>query len=407
MESIKPEFFIGNRKKLRSLFTGTAPIVLSANGILQQSGDNVFPFKQDPNFWYFTGINEAGLILVIDKEKEYLITPNRPRFSDIADGEIDNEQLINTSGINTVLDYQEGWKKLTNRIKRSKHIAIVPAPPSYIEEYDLYTNPAKATLQAKLKSINEDISFLDIRNHVVKQRLIKQPEEIASIQAAVNITSKAIKKIAKNISKYKYEYEVDAAIEFEFRNSNSKAAFTSVVSSGKNSVTIHYNKAEAELKDNELLLMDIGAQVNNYAADLTRTISIVGKMTKRQKQVFNVVLEVQKFAYSLIKPGVIYRDYELKIEHYMGEKLRELGLINTIERESVRKYFPHMTSHFLGIDVHDVGPIDTVFKSNMVLAVEPGIYIPEEGIGIRIEDNILITKNGIKILSDNLPSSFN
>ncbi len=161
------------------------------------------------------------------------------------------------------------------------------------------------------------------------------------------------------------------------------------------------------LLEGELLLLDIGAEINNYAADITRTFAISGKMTKRQKQVFDSVIEVQQYAFSLLKPGVVYKDYELQIEHFMGEKLRELGLITTIDKGSVRKYYPHLTSHFLGLDAHDVGDYTTAFQENMVITVEPGIYIHDETIGIRLEDDVLITKTGYKILSSNLPSSFN
>ena len=407
MKPIEQAFFINNRAKLRGLFTGTAPIVLSANGLLQQSTDNPFPFKQDSSFWYFTGIDEPGLILVLDKSKEYLILPNRPKFNDIAEGKLDIEMMSDQSGIQEIIENQEGWRRLGTRLKRSKHVAVLPAPPMYIEDYGLYSNPARAHLNSRMKEINDELSFLDIRKHIVRLRLIKQPEELESLNEAIKITGDTIKKIYKNISKYKYEYEVEAVILSEFRKRNSRSAFTNVVSAGKNAVAIHYSKGDSELLENELLVLDIGAEVNHYAADITRTLAIDSKMTKRQRQVFEAVMEVQQYAYSLLKPEVIYKEYETQIEHFMGEKLRELGLITTVNSESVRKYYPHLTSHFLGLDAHDPGDYTTIFKENMVLTVEPGIYIPEEGLGIRLEDDVVITKEGNKILSVNLPSSFN
>jgi Xaa-Pro aminopeptidase len=407
LEEIKSEFYINNRQRLRSLFTGTAPIVLTANGAIQQTSDMTYPFRQDSSFWYFSGLDEPGAILVIEKTKEYIILPNRPKFTDIEEGELDISSIIDQSGITEILDYQEGWRRLSNKIKRAKHAAILPAPPAYIESYGFYTNPARAQLQAKLKEINEEISFLDIRKHIVKLRLIKQPIEIESIENAIYITANVIKKVQKRISKYEYEYEVDAFILSEFRRVNSKPAFTNIVSTGINSVAIHYNKGDTKLSETNLILLDIGAETNHYAADITRTFSIGEKISKRQKQILNAVVDVQQYAYSIIKPGVVYIDYENKIEQYMGEKLRELGLINSIDTDSVRKYFPHLTSHFLGLDPHDVGDRDTVFQENMVITVEPGIYIHEESIGIRIEDDVLITKDGIRILSVGLPSTFN
>jgi Xaa-Pro aminopeptidase len=388
------DFFINNRARLRSLFEGTAPIVITANGLLQQNGDMAFPFKQDSSFWYFTGINEPDLILVMDKSRDYIILPLRPHFTDIAEGQLNLADMSAKSGIKLILDNQEGWRKLSSKIKRSKHAAIVPPPLAYIEHYGFFTNPARSHLKNKLKELNSDISFLDISKHIAKLRLIKQPVEVDSINQAIKITADAIKKITKNISKYRYEYEIDAAILYEFKRNNSSCAFTNVVSVGKNSTAIHYAKGDSELLNNELLLMDVGAEINHYAADITRTIAISGKMTKRQGQVFDSVSEVQQYAYSLLKPGVIYKEYDL-------------GLITTIDRDSVRKYYPHLTSHFLGLDAHDVGDFMTSFQENMLITVEPGIYIPEEGIGVRLEDDILISADGYKNLSANLPSSFN
>ena len=380
---------------------------MTANGLIQQNGDTTFVFKQDSSFWYFTGINEPDVILVMDRIKEYLILPSRPHFTDVSEGELNLIEMTDRSGIKEILDNQEGWRKLSARIKRAKHAAIVPAPPAYIDHYGFYTNPARSQLTNKLKELNEDITFLDLRQHISKLRLIKQPEEIDSINQAIKITADAIKKITKNVSKYKYEREVDGFILYEFKKSGAEAAFTNVVSTGKNSAAIHYSKGDSKLIEGELLLLDIGAEINHYAADITRTFSISGKMTKRQKQIFENVYEIQQYAYSILKPGVIYKEYEERVEHFMGEKLRELGLITTIDRDSVRKYYPHLTSHFLGLDAHDTGDFSTVFQENMVITVEPGIYIPEEGIGVRLEDDILFTKDGIKNLSGILPSSFN
>jgi Xaa-Pro aminopeptidase len=156
-----------------------------------------------------------------------------------------------------------------------------------------------------------------------------------------------------------------------------------------------------------LLLIDVGAEFNHYAADITRTIAVSDKVSKRQRQVYESVHDVQQFAFGLLKEGLELRSYEEQIEHYMGEQLRVLGLISTIDKESVRKYYPHSTSHFLGLDPHDVGDYTLPLQENMVITVEPGIYIPEEGIGVRIEDDVVITKESYRNLSDNLPTTFN
>jgi Xaa-Pro aminopeptidase len=152
-----------------------------------------------------------------------------------------------------------------------------------------------------------------------------------------------------------------------------------------------------------LLILDVGAEVEHYAADITRTFSLSGRPSSRQQAVHAAVSEVQQYAFSLLKPGVMMREYEQQIEQFMGEKLRELGLIKTIEHDEVRKFYPHATSHFLGLNVHDVGEYDRPFEAGEVLTVEPGIYIQQEGIGVRVEDDVLLTPNGIKILTDKLP----
>ena len=166
---------------------------------------------------------------------------------------------------------------------------------------------------------------------------------------------------------------------------------------------MHYHSNQSAIAPDNLVMIDIGAEISHYAADITRTFSSGAKPSRRQQIVHEAVGEVQDFAFGLLKPGVMIKAYEQQIEHFMGEKLRELGLIKTIEREQVRKYFPHATSHFLGLEPHDAGNYDQPLEAGVVITVEPGIYIPEEGIGVRIEDDVLITENGIEILSRRLP----
>jgi len=190
-----------------------------------------------------------------------------------------------------------------------------------------------------------------------------------------------------------------------FRRRGAKGdAFTPIVAAGAQACTIHYVANEAELHQDEFLLMDVGAEWDHYAADISRTIHLGNAPTKRQRQVHAAVKEVQDYGFSLVQPGVKIKDNERLIEHFMGEKLRELGLIKSIESDAVRKYFPHSTSHYLGLDTHDAGDYDRVLEPGVVLTVEPGIYIPEEGIGVRIEDDVLVTESGFEVLSARLPS---
>lgn len=402
-------FFTANRERLRQLFTGTAPIVITANASLQMATDEAYPFHQDRSFYYLTGINVPGVILVMDKEKEYLIVPPREVVVEQFDGAIDYAELSRLSGVQNVVPAKEGWKKLETRLKKVQHVATLGAPARFIEYLGMYSNPARADLQQRMKDINPNLELLDLRTHLGRMRMVKQPLEIAAIQRAVDITIDTLKDITrpKQFLKYEYEYEIEADLSRGFRRAGAQGhAFTPIVASGKRSCTMHHVLNEAALANGETLVLDVGAQVSHYAADITRTYAVGYSASRRMQQVYDAVCEAQDYAFSLLRPGVKIRDYEQQVETFMGEKLRELGLIKTIERDAVRRYFPHATSHFLGLDTHDGGDYDHPLEPGVVLTVEPGIYIPEESIGIRLEDDVQITTEGIINLSARLPREF-
>lgn len=400
------EFFAGNRRKLRELFTGTAPIVVTANGLLQRGHDSTFAFAQDANFWYLTGIDEPDIILVMDRDREYLIVPSRSASREAFDGSVSADELTRRSGIKDVYDDKEGWDKLESRLHKVRHAASLAAPLPYVEQYGMYTNPSRAALHDRLQTINPDLEFLDLHQHLIRLRMVKQPEELAAIQRAIDVTISTLKAVARpaQLRKYSHEYEIEADLSRGFRRAGAAGhAFEPIVASGQRACVLHNVANGGALAADELLLIDTGAEVEHYAADITRTFAL-GPPARRQQQVHAAVLEVQQFAFGLLKPGVVMKDYEKQVEHYMGEKLRELGLIKSISHEEVRKYYPHATSHFLGLNVHDVGDYERPLEPNMVLTVEPGIYVPEEGIGVRIEDDVVVTDKGIKVLTAKLPS---
>jgi Xaa-Pro aminopeptidase len=404
-EQFTSEFFAGNRARLRELFTGTAPIVLVANGLLQRGADSTFPFQQDATFWYLTGCEEPDVVVVLDKEKEYLIVPERADVRTTFDGAIDVVELARTSGISTILHEEEGWRQLNARLRKVKHVATLPASPKYIEQYGMFTNPARRLLVQKMKAENTSLDLLDLSQHLGRMRMVKQAVEISALQQAIDITIETLKDVSKpsKRTRYSHEYEVEAEISRGFRTRGSRGhAFEPIVASGKRACTLHNVANNGPLAADELLICDVGAEYAHYAADITRTIAL-GTPSRRQETVFAAVLEVQDYAKSLLKTGIILKEYEKQVEQYMGEKLRELGLIKTIDHDSVRNYYPHATSHFLGLNVHDVGDYERPLEPGVVLTVEPGIYIPEEGIGIRIEDDALVTPEGLHILSDKLP----
>lgn len=405
MESFfNADFFKGNRQKLREQFPGTAPIVLTAHGLLQRNGSMNYPFRQDSNFWYLTGINEPDIILVMDKQKEYLIVSERETIRAAFDGAIDNEALINRSGITTILNQREGWRQLSGRLKRVKHVATLAPPPAYIEAHGLYSNPARWRLVSQLREINGSLELLDLRQHLAVMRMIKQSQELGAIQAAIDITAKALKRVShKGFNQFDREYEIEAALTSGFRKQGALGhAFTPIVASGQNACTIHYSSNNASLNRKGLLIIDVGAEVEHYAADITRTYTL-SNPTKRQRNVYDAVLAVQEFAMANLKLGIIMKEYEKTVEAFMGEKLRELGLIKSAENGAIRQYFPHATSHHLGLDAHDSADYERPLEAGAVLTVEPGIYIPAEGIGVRLEDDVLLHKDGVKTLSARLP----
>ncbi len=397
------EFFRGNRQRLKELYKGTAPIVLTANGLLQRNNDMPYPFRQDSSFWYATGIDIADAVLVMDGEEEYIILPKQEAHQETFDGAIDVKIVRLRSGIDEILNQNDGWARLSSRLKQVKKFATLAAPEAYIDHYSFYTNPARAALLKKVKEFNPTIEVSDLRQQFTAMRMIKQKPEIAVIQKAVDITVDTLGDIKKKLTKYAYEYEIEADLLSGFRKRGAAGtSFPSIVAAGKNACTIHYMANSGSLDRARFVLLDVGAEVENYAADIGSTYWL-GDRSKREQSVYEAVVEAQAYAYSLLKPGVLLKEYEKQIEQFMGEKLRQLGLIKTHKHTDIRRYFPHAASHHVGLDAHDVTDFDVPLQAGMVVTVEPGIYIPEESIGVRIEHDVLLTDNGLDILSKKLP----
>lgn len=400
------EFFAGNRERLRQLFTGTAPIVITASAMVQEATTEPYPFRQDGNFWYLTGLDDPEFLLVMDKGKEYLIVPDRGAWLEASGGVVSFDDIKRRSGVDTVLTEKEGWRVLTSRIRKVRHVATLAASAPYIEVFGMYTNPARAALIKRLKELNEELDLLDLRQHLSRMRMVKQPIELEALQKAIDITVETLSQITRpaKLAKYAHEYEIEADLSHDFRTKGAEGhAFWPIVASGPRTCILHHMINNAPLTDGDVLILDVGARYSHYSADIARTVTLGGKPTRRQRAVRQAVVAAQAHAFSLLKPGTLMSEYEKEMEHFVGEKLRELGLIKSIEHDEVRRFFPHATSHFLGIDTHDTGDYDYPLEAGVVLAVEPGIYISEEGIGVRIEDDVLITPEGCEILSKKLP----
>lgn len=357
-ELFSADFFVGNRARLRELFTGTAPIIITANGQLQRGGDATYPFHQDANFWYLTGIDEPDLILVIDKDKEYIILPEELDYRDIFDGKQDPEKISDTSGISSILGSKSGWRQLESRLRKVKHVATLAASPAYVTQLGFYVNPARAALVQRIKDIKPSIELLDLRTHLARLRMVKQPVELSAIQQAIDIGNGALKRLKSKLPRLSYEYEVEAEITAFTLRSGAADAWKPIVASGENACTLHSSNNKTKLKTGSLIVVDIGVEISHYCSDVTRTFSVDGRSSRRAQAVYSAVKEVQNFAVDLQKPGALIAENEKKVEVFLGECLRELNLIKSIDRDSVRQFFPHATSHFLGLDPHDAGEYD-------------------------------------------------
>lgn len=396
------DFFAGNRRRLQASLPEDVPIVITANGLLQRGADSPFAFAQDSNFWYLTGIEEPDVTLIIDGQRDFLIAPVREGARETFDGSIDKHQLLKMSGVSEVVNEAAGWKRVDELLGKTKKAASLAAAPNYIEQYGMYSNPSRLRLHERLHKHVPDLEIVDIRVQLARMRMIKQPVELLALQKAIDITAASLKQaFAGDRTRYKYEYELEADIAAGFRRRGAQGhSFEPIVAGGERACTLHNVANDGRLKVDEIVVVDVGAEYQHYAADITRTIALQ-KPTQRQKDVYNAVLEVQQFAADLLKPGITLKVYEQKVLKRMAQELKALNLIKTSSQ--ARHYFPHATSHYLGLNVHDVGDYEQPLKPGIVMTVEPGIYIPEEGIGVRIEDDALITETGAKILSANLP----
>ena len=311
-----------------------------------------------------------------------------------------NDDAQKISGVDRVLSYKEGQDLLKNLSQRYKTVATLGDDPRKAH-YGFVLNTGPIEMHAKLSGLFENV--VDCRKDLAKLRAIKQPEEIDAIRRAIQLTNEAFEKVKAGITKYNHEYEIEADFTHYFRHAGSKGhAYDPIVAAGKNACTLHYVHNQSKLRDDELILIDIGASVDGYAADITRTYSL-GDPTDRQKEVHAAVEAAHQEIIELLKPGLDVGEYHEQVDVIMKDALKSVGLLKS-EKE-YRRYFPHAVSHGLGIDVHDSLGGPDVFKAGMVLTVEPGIYIPEEGIGVRIEDDILITETGYENLSKSLATS--
>ncbi|MCF6171634.1 MAG: aminopeptidase P N-terminal domain-containing protein [Bacteroidales bacterium] len=414
-QPIDAELFKNNRRRLVEMLPPNAVAIFHSNEQMPRNGDQYFPYRQQSDFFYLTGIHQEKSIL--------LLAPGCP------DKKL--REVLFTIKTNAQIAVWEGHKYTKEEAREISGIENI----RWLDDYNLILREVMANAESVFLNSNELVKFkpdVKDRNYrlgaalkadyplhdykrsaplLAKLRMLKSPQETELLKTACNLTEKAFRKILSTPLAGMHEFEVEALIDYEFKvNRAGGHGYPPIIASGKNSCVLHYVDNNDELKPGELLLMDFGAEYANYSADMSRTIPVSGKFTQRQKDCYNAVLRVFKTAKKLYIPGNSIDIVNEEVNKMMEKEIIGLGLITEAEIKNqdpenplYKKYFMHGTAHFLGLDVHDVGSKHEIFKPGMVLTCEPGLYIREENIGIRIENDILITENGPVDLMESIP----
>ena len=402
---IGAEFFTANRQKLIDALPSSL-IVLAGNREMQASGDAAYTFRQESNFWWLTGLSAPDWWLIIDsaKKKAYLVAPPRDETREVFDGQLTPDDIKKTTGVDAVLSDSEGDERLRQLIK-SHPLAYSLGPDPHDAYYHFVKNPAQKDLWKKVRGVCSQVQ--DCRRHIARLRAIKSPAEIVAIKRAIKQTAAVFTDVHDRLAEFKYEYEIEAEFTYQFRRSGADGhAYDPIVAAGGNACTLHYSTNSSRIRKKDMILLDIGARINGYAADITRTYAM-SEPTKRQAAVHMAVQQAHQEIISLLVPGLPTDRYLAQVDEVMKHTLHSLGLLkNMDDQEMYRRYFPHAISHGLGVDVHDSLGGYHELQPGMILTVEPGIYIPEENIGVRIEDNILITDDGQLNLSAALSTDY-
>ncbi len=414
---VDAQLFVRNRKKLvERLMPNTMAVILS-NDEMPRSGDSTYSFRQNPDLFYLSGIDQERIILVI-----YPDCPN-PAYREALFVRRTNEHIAIWEGHKYTIEEARAASGIQNVYWEDEFETALPALMAYNDGVYVNINENdRATVQVPYR----DIRFAnkirqDYPGHDIKRlgpimqhlRSVKEREEIALTRKACEITRDAFIRVLKFVKPGVAEYEIEAEIIHEFiRQRATGHAYSPIIASGKNACVLHYNENNKVVKDGDLILMDFGAEYANYAADLTRTIPANGRFSPRQKEVYNTCLRIQKAGIELFNTSLTLVEYNAELGKITEDELIRIGLLDKIAVKNqnpqtplYKRYFMHGAGHFLGIDVHDVGPRYEKIKYGNLFTIEPGIYIPEENIGIRIENNIHVSPDGNIDLMYDIPSS--
>jgi Xaa-Pro aminopeptidase len=410
-EEISTTFFVDNRKRLLPLLEDKSLVLFFSNDQMPRTGDQYFPFRQNANMFYMSGVDLPHAILVLCPQhpnpdlREILFVDQVTQTKNLWDGcNYSRQSLRDISGVKT-LYWTCDFERILRDLAYHSHNIYID-----VEESMKFASEIKGRRDFYIDRIRSSYPFH--RYHrlfpmLADMRLIKSSCEIEQIKKACHITGKAFKRILQFVKPDVWEYEVEAEIVHEFIRNRACAAFSPIVAAGKNGCTLHYVSNNSICKDGDLLLVDFGAEYSNYAGDLSRTIPINGRFTPRQKQVYDACVRVYEYAKNLFIPGMSIAKVYKKVCIVMQQELIDLGLFSqadlekqTSNYELMKIYFPHNISHFVGLDVHDVGTADIIFEEGMVLSCEPGIYIPNESLGIRIETMMLVSSTPVDLMAD-------
>lgn len=418
-QEIESSFFVNNRKKLVSCLDENALVLITSNDEMPETGDQCFPFRQHADFFYLTGIDQEKSILALCPQH-----PN-PQYREVLFLLQTNETIAVWNGYKYTVEHAQ-------RVSGIQNIQWLSSFDSMLKEMAFASEKIYLNLQENYR-FDTEVERQELRFckkiqqlfplHVYRRlapiltslRLRKEIVEIELIQKACDITAKALTRLLHFVKPDVMEYEIEAEMIHEFiRHAAKGHAFAPIVASGKDTCVLHYIKNDKQCKDGDLVLLDFGCTYANYASDLSRTIPVNGKFSPRQKQVYDACWRVYEFAKTLYVPGMTINKINKQVFIMMEKEFVNLGLFTQEEADKedkttfplVRKYFMHNIGHFMGIDTHDVGDREVIFEEGMIATCEPGIYIPEENIGIRIETDMLIAENPIDLMAK-IPSNSN
>lgn len=412
---IDANLFVKNRAKVAERMMPSSLAIFNANDVLPTNADGTMSFRQNNDLFYLTGVDQEESVLILfpdsptAKHREILFLKETNEEIAIWEGEkLTKEAAFKSSGVKTVY-----WLQDFHKILRT---VIFEAETVYLNDNEHLR--ADTTVQTRDDRFRDWCkkeyplhNYERIAPTMYDLRAVKESEEIELMQTACNITAKAVNRVLKFIKPGVMEYEIEAELMHEFLINRSKGfAYSPIIASGFNACVLHYIENNQECKDGEVILMDIGAEYGNYASDLTRSIPVNGKFSPRQREVYESVLTVFKKANSILRPGIIIADYHAQVGEVMTEELLKLGLLTQADVDNqnpdwpaYKNYFMHGTSHYIGLDVHDVGNYYSPVEAGSVFTIEPGIYIREENLGIRLENDFLIGEDRNTDLMAHIP----